>query len=355
MGQMFGKGSLYHLIQVGARISPVENLLFYACPIFFWSSKFRPYFIANGLAQLSLFLPVVLIPANITGHMLYVDIGWPTGVALMAGMSLWMGDGDPVRKWAVGGCMLLHGLRMGIGALVAFHPYRFKEDLPRYKYAKDRFVAKDGMSPKLWPVKKNHDMLQQAYCNSAILNLPIALCAFNKNPWNTPGAVLEVAGIALWGACWIYENRADFQKVAFLKKAKEMGVRNGVLGHPPFNGPEFSLWTQCRHPNYFGEWMSWNGFILSCLPSLFQLKEELWVKLGYGTVLFFLSRFFYDCLNFWTGAEPAEHYSVQKRPEYQDYQESTRVFFPFEMPFFNHCRERGWPFLPQVMDEPLSS
>jgi steroid 5-alpha reductase family enzyme len=30
----------------------------------------------------------------------------------------------------------------------------------------------------------------------------------------------------------------------------------------------------------------------------------------------------------YTGAVPSEHYSVQKRPEYKAYQQSTNRFFP---------------------------
>lgn len=344
---MFGKGSCWHLIQIGARVSVLESLLIYSLPAFFWFSQFRDFFLWNGLAQLILFIPVVIIPANIRGHMAYVDIGWPVGLVVMAVLALVFGDGDPVRKWAVGACVGLHGARMGIGALLAFYPYHWEEDLPRYKYALDRFIAKDGMSRGLWCIKMNHDMLQQAYCNTAILVIPLLLCAYNKNTWQSWWSIMEVAGILLWGACWVYENRADFQKVAFLKEAKEQGVRNAVLGMAPFDGPKYFLWTLCRHPNYFGEWMSWNGFIMMSIPSFVQLEEVWWVKVGFAIALYTVSRFFYDCLNFWTGAEPAEHYSSQKRAEYREYQRTTRVFFPFEMPYVDHCREPGWPHLVQ--------
>lgn len=345
---MCGKGSFYHLIQVGARLSVPEVLLIYVLPIFFWFSQFREFFLWNSLAQLILFIPVVFIPANLTNHMAYVDIGWPVGLVLMAVLAIAFGDGDPVRKWSVGACMFLHGFRMGFGALKLFYPYRWNDDLPRYKYARDRFVAKDGMDMKWWRVKMNHDILQQAFANSAVLVAPIMLCSFNKNPWNTPWFALEVAGILLWLTCWVYENRADIQKRHFLAKSKELGVRNAVLGMAPFNDAAFSAWTSCRHPNYFGEWMSWNAFIVMAIPSLVQLEEERWVQLGFILVMYCISRFFYDCLNFWTGAEPAEHYSVQKREEYKEYQRTTRVFFPFEMPCVDHCRDPGWPHLPKV-------
>jgi steroid 5-alpha reductase family enzyme len=36
----------------------------------------------------------------------------------------------------------------------------------------------------------------------------------------------------------------------------------------------------------------------------------------------------YYTLVHYTGARPAEYYSVQKRPEYRAYQETTNMFFP---------------------------
>ena len=65
-------------------------------------------------------------------------------------------------------------------------------------------------------------------------------------------------------------------------------------------------------------------------------KSPAWLRGRY------VSRIFYDCLVHWTGAGPAESFSA-KRPDYKKYQESTRCFFPFEMPFWNHFREAGWP------------
>ena len=56
-----------------------------------------------------------------------------------------------------------------------------------------------------------------------------------------------------------------------------------------------------------------------------------------------LSRFLYDCLLHWTGAEPAEFYSHKKRRAYRDYQMHTRVFWPIELPFIDHGRRAGWP------------
>lgn len=238
--------------------------------------------------------------------------------------------------------MLFHGGRMALGALAMFYPYRWKEDLPRYRYAKERFENKDGMPSHMWPLKMQHDTAQQAFANATVLACPLMLCAFDKTPsisW------LEVAGWTLWGLCWLWENVADVQKLAFLAECKKAGshAKTAVLGCAPYDDKKYLLWTLCRHPNYFGEWMAWNAFVVMAMPSLMRLEESSIIKVGMATCLFFTSRLFYDCLNYWTGAEPAEHFSVQKRSMYKEYQRTTRVFFPFEMPFVDHCREDGWP------------
>jgi len=288
---------------------------------------------------------------GVTGKMSYVDIGWPSGLALLAFNGLAFGDGYWLRRWIVCGFLLAHGLRMALGALFMFFPYTFKQDLPRYQYAKCRFEGKDGMVSSLWSLKVQHDTLQQAAANMAFLACPIMLCAHDKTEHIS---LLEMAGWSLWLLSFAWENLADGQKELFLRECKQQRreakdeitreqLKTVVLGYAPFDGKKYFLWTLCRHPNYFGEWMCWNGFVVAALPSLFRLVEPLWIKLGLGLALPLVSRIFYDCLNFWTGAEPAEAFSVQKRPLFKEYQRKTRVFWPFELPLVDHCRIGGWP------------
>lgn len=229
---------------------------------------------------------------------------------------------------------------MAFGALVLFFPYRWKQDLPRYQYAKVRFMGKDGMPEHLWPLKVQHDTLQQAFANCTFLACPLMLCAFDKTQ---EIGTLEIMSWALWVASWLWECLADTQKQLFLWECQRQKAKTPVLGYAPFNGFKYCLWTWCRHPNYFGEWMGWNAFVLMGLPPLARLEEALTIKVALFFILCYISRLFYDCLNFWTGAEPAEHFSVQKRKLYRDYQKRTRIFFPFEMPFVDHCRDSGWP------------
>ena len=76
--------------------------------------------------------------------------------------------------------------------------------------------------------------------------------------------------------------------------------------------------------------MVWNGLILMALPSLAHLFEsEGFVVAALLTAgLFFVSRILYITLVYFTGAKPSEYYSVQKRPAYADYQQTTNIFFP---------------------------
>jgi len=90
------------------------------------------------------------------------------------------------------------------------------------------------------------------------------------------------------------------------------------------------LWRYCRHPNYFYEWMVWNGIAIAAIPSWLALQGSengvVWVLLGVGLLL--TSRAMYSTLVYTTGAVPSEHFSMQKRPDYIQYQARTNRFFP---------------------------
>ena len=126
------------------------------------------------------------------------------------------------------------------------------------------------------------------------------------------------------------ESVADFQKLGFLKRMKKTGMRNQVCN--------VGLWKYTRHPNYFAEWMVWNGLIVMAIPSWLNLRDvqvELfngqvdqifWLLIGVG--LLYVSRMMYVTLVYATGAIPSEYYSVKKRPGYEEYQKNTNLFFP---------------------------
>jgi len=134
----------------------------------------------------------------------------------------------------------------------------------------------------------------------------------------------------IWAVALVMESVADFQKLGFLKRMKKTGMRNQVCN--------IGLWKYTRHPNYFAEWMVWNGLIIMAIPSWLALRDvrvELfngqvdqifWLLVGVG--LIYVSRMMYITLVYATGAIPSEYYSVQKRPGYKEYQKQTNLFFP---------------------------
>jgi steroid 5-alpha reductase family enzyme len=100
---------------------------------------------------------------------------------------------------------------MALGALVLFFPYTFANgDLPRYQYAKRRWVDIEGLPESWWAAKMQQETLSQCFANSVILATPIMLAAFNPSDSIHP---VEVLGYLWWGAAWLFENAADVQMV----------------------------------------------------------------------------------------------------------------------------------------------
>ena len=270
----------------------------------------------NGLLQLALFGVVVGIPIWMTGRMSYVDIGWPLGLIVIGGLTWVLSDGQSWRVALVSVAYIFAGSRMGFGALKLWSMGRLKQEFPRYEYQKQRWIAACKTNV---PLAMQVDALWQGLANASFLAMPAFIIASNSSEHIH---ILEVVGVLVWGSAFAMESIADFQKLAFLQTMKKAGERNRVCN--------VGLWKHTRHPNYFAEWMVWNGLIIAAVPSFLNLygAESLitWLLLGIG--LLFASWKMYSTLVFDTGAEPSEYYSVQKRPDYKTYQQTTNMFFP---------------------------
>lgn len=280
------------------------------------SATFSFLGLVNGLAQLALFSLVVCIPIWRTGRMNYVDIGWPWGLVLLGVLSYWFSDGYWLRSLTVSAVVILIGLRMGIGALNLWRLGLLQREFPRYQYQHIRF-AEEGKTNTALALQV--EALSQGLANASFLALPILLIASNTNP---QFSLLELVGLAIWFVAFTLESVADFQKVSFLAKMKREGKTRQVC--------DVGLWRYCRHPNYFYEWMVWNGIAIAAIPSWLALQDSehiaVWVLLGVSLVL--TSRAMYSTLVYTTGAVPSEHFSMQKRPDYPQYQARTNRFFP---------------------------
>ena len=77
--------------------------------------------------------------------------------------------------------------------------------------------------------------------------------------------------------------------------------------------------------------MVWNSLALSSIPAavaMVSTETSVMVRLGLVLSLPLVSYAMYNCLVNYTGAKPSEHYSVTKRPQYKQYQQSVNMFFP---------------------------
>ena len=290
---------------------------FIACWILlFSSSNFQSVALINGLGQLVLFLFVVCIPIWKTGRMSYVDIGWPWGVALIGLITYCQINTITLSKTLVITAYILIGSRMGLGALKMWSMGLLKKEFPRYEYQKIRWEKSNKTNTGL---AMQVEALSQGLANASFLAIPIFLISVSTSTQLSP---LEIIGFTIFILSIVFETVADYQKLKFLKEMKRQNKKNMVC--------DIGLWKYTRHPNYFAEWMVWNGLIIASIPSYISLfaLEALWLWILIGVALLYTSRIMYITLVYLTGAIPSEYYSAQKRPAYKAYQHSTNIFFP---------------------------
>ena len=290
---------------------------FIACWILlFNSNNFQSIALINGISQLVLFLFVVCIPIWKTGRMSYVDIGWPWGVALIGLITYCQINTITLSKTLVITAYILIGSRMGLGALKMWSMGLLKKEFPRYEYQKIRWEKSNKTNIGL---AMQVEALSQGLANASFLAIPIFLISVSPL---SKLSTLEIVGFTIVILSLVFETIADYQKLKFLKEMKRQNKQNMVC--------DVGLWKYTRHPNYFAEWMVWNGLIIASIPSYISLldSEALWLWIMIGLALLYTSRIMYITLVYLTGAVPSEYYSAQKRPAYKAYQQSTNIFFP---------------------------
>ena len=290
---------------------------FIACWILlFNSNNFQSVALINGIAQLVLFLFVVCIPIWKTGRMSYVDIGWPWGVALIGLITYCQINTITLSKTLIITAYILIGSRMGLGALKMWSMGLLKKEFPRYEFQKIRWEKSNKTNTGL---AMQVEALSQGLANASFLAIPIFLISVSPS---TQLSALEIIGFTIFILSIVFETIADYQKLKFLKEMKRQNKKNMVC--------DIGLWKYTRHPNYFAEWMVWNGLIIASIPSYISLfdSEALWLWIMIGVTLLYTSRIMYVTLVYLTGAIPSEYYSAQKRPAYKAYQQSTNIFFP---------------------------
>ena len=280
------------------------------------TEKFFALSLVNGVTQLVLFAFVVCLPTWRTGRMSYVDVGWPWGLTIIGILTWIYGEGDSLRVAIVSIAYIFAGSRMGLGAIKLLISGHLNKELPRYEFQKKRWIKAGKTNTAL---AMQIEAIVQGVANASFLAFPAFIIA--SNPIKEIN-IFEVIGIVIWLASFTMESVADAQKLKFLRAMKKSGAHNTVCN--------IGLWQYSRHPNYFAEWMVWNALVITSIPSWLQLYPNMsviiFVLLGVGLLM--TSRIMYMTLVTYTGAVPAEYYSVKKRPAYKNYQQTTNMFFP---------------------------
>ena len=285
-------------------------LVFY---IFFQIENFQNFLLINLISQIFIFLFIVCIPAYFTERMSYVDIAWPFGLIAIGIISFFYGDGYLLKKSIISMLYIIAGLRMGIGALILLKKGYLNKELPRYSYQRIRWKKKGFINDKF---SVQYEILLQCFANATFLAIPAILISNNSSQ---SFSIIEITGFLVWAIFFFLEHISDLQKQKFLINAKKNNLKNQVCN--------VGLWKYTRHPNYFSEWMIWNGLIIASFSSLL-VNNSMIVFLGTTTSLLYITILMYQTLVFLTGAIPSEYYSLIKRPDYKKYKQTTNMFFP---------------------------
>ena len=286
------------------------SLVFY---IFFQIENFQNFLLINLISQIFIFLFIVCIPAYFTERMSYVDIAWPFGLIAIGIISFFYGDGYLLKKSIISMLYIIAGLRMGIGALILLKKGYLNKELPRYSYQRIRWKKKGFINDKF---SVQYEILLQCFANATFLAIPAILISNNSSQ---SFSIIEITGFLVWAIFFFLEHISDLQKQKFLINAKKNNLKNQVCN--------VGLWKYTRHPNYFSEWMIWNGLIIASFSSLL-VNNSMLIFLSTTISLLYITILMYQTLVFLTGAIPSEYYSLIKRPDYKKYKQTTNMFFP---------------------------
>jgi steroid 5-alpha reductase family enzyme len=274
----------------------------------------REFALWNVVAQLAIFVPSACVPAWRTNRMSYVDFAWPAGV-LALGIETFLFATELTALTITAAVMFtLWGGRLMYWGYLVIKPGWLTEEFPRYQY--QRLVwEKAGLRSERLSLQ--YEISVQATANMSYFALPCLVIATNPD---TALNAVEIIAVAVWLAGYVLESVADLQKGRFL----------GGYASDSRDVCDVGLWRYSRHPNYFGQWVQWCAAVLLAVPSTIALYDRIafvpWLLIAVG--LLFLVRAIYTVMVFYSGAVPAEHYSVLKRPAYAQYQAEVNRFFP---------------------------
>lgn len=229
----------------------------------------------------------------------FIDAFWPFGMVIMAVLTYVQAPaGVDERKLAIAGLTVFWGMRL---AIYLYNRWREHGIDRRYVAILGRLQTKKG-----WSFAKAS--LIQVFLLQAVLLflvcLPAQLGQFG--PQAAQIGVIGSIGIALALTGIGFETIGDAQLTRFRANPANQGK---VL--------DTGLWRYTRHPNYFGDTVTWWGIWLVAA----ETGPGRWAIIGPIVITFLLTRI--------SGVPMLEHGLKKRRPDYEDYIRRTSGFFPW--------------------------
>jgi steroid 5-alpha reductase family enzyme len=222
-----------------------------------------------------------------------VDVCWAFGVGAVSVCALAAGDGDIWRRALLALLISWWSLRLG-GHLLIDRVIRSDEEDGRYRSLREE----KGSAWPWWSLGFFH--LQLVFV--LIFAAPALILSHDPRPLGIAAGL----AVAVWLAGQVVESLADRQLARWKRDPANRG-------HTCRAG----LWRYSRHPNYFGEWLQWVGIALLAVPGPYW-----WLLLVHPPLILAL-------LWYLTGIPYTEAQAKRKRPDYQDYQDTTAPLIPW--------------------------
>jgi steroid 5-alpha reductase family enzyme len=220
-----------------------------------------------------------------------VDIFWGTGFVIANWVYFALTpNGTPERKLLIGILVTLWGLRLSL--YILWRNWGKPED---FRYAKWREEA--GAS---WWWKS----FLRVFVLQGVLLMIISISLLAAQSGNAPFGILDYLAVPVWLIGFFFESAGDIQLARF--KANPLN-RGKVMNR--------GVWRYTRHPNYFGDAAQWWAYYLIALAAG-----------GWWTIF---SPILMTTLLVRVSGVALLEKSLDSRPGYKEYIESTSAFIPW--------------------------
>ena len=242
-------------------------------------------------AAVLVYMTVWFVIAQVKGRNDIVDVAWGPGFILAALVSLVVGGVYTSRGLLISLLVLMWGIRL---AMHIHARNRGKGEDHRYRKWREEW----GESVYL------RSFLQVFMLQGVLLVIVAVPVIFVNASPPAPYSWLNLVGIAVWLTGFGFEAVGDWQLLRFIRDPANRGKL--MTG---------GLWRYTRHPNYFGDAAQWWAYYLIALAA-----GGWWTIFSPIIMTTLLVRV--------SGAALLEK-TMDKRPGYQEYIETTSAFVPW--------------------------